>query len=327
MGVVATSAAITILAAPSAVSGQSQGTCAGGWAASCASVEVAAEGDRLFFYVPNAVPSAGPTVSGVDSRVRIYQSSGGATCDVASGIGCEDVTAAWTGADPDPEAEARCAAGDVGADTEPDPGGEAARTVSEDNGRAAAAPCSAGSGVRGEEAEGDRRRGPGATAFAVTIPPAAFLWLSGDGDASVSRSTPESVGSDGDDEAGEGSGFDGELGNEGEEGDGDSGESGDSEDSGEAGEGGNGSAGNGGNGSAGNGGNGSSGNGNNSNNSGNGSDGGSQGFAPLDSGQQPPMSSVPEPLSTTLVGLGLLGYAGTRLRHRHREGQEADETS
>ncbi len=36
------------------------------------------------------------------------------------------------------------------------------------------------------------------------------------------------------------------------------------------------------------------------------------------------MTEVPEPVSTTLVGLGLLGYAGARARRRRREDEEPD---
>ncbi len=48
---------------------------------------------------------------------------------------------------------------------------------------------------------------------------------------------------------------------------------------------------------------------------------------PSDTGQEPPMSEVPEPVSTTLVGLGLLGYAGNKLRRRLHDGEEGDELS
>ncbi|MFQ5679800.1 MAG: PEP-CTERM sorting domain-containing protein [Gemmatimonadota bacterium] len=36
------------------------------------------------------------------------------------------------------------------------------------------------------------------------------------------------------------------------------------------------------------------------------------------------MTQVPEPVSTTLFGLGLLGYAGARLRRRRAEEAEDD---
>lgn len=338
-----------------------QSDCIGGWAQSCASVEVSAAGDQLLFYVPNAVaPAAGRATTEDAARralargraVRVYRSAPGDVCDPATGRGCVDVTKAWL------EADARAEEDD---EEEEDGCVDGERRVSEVEGDSVVVTAK----DRDAECAGylPNLATVGAVTFALTIPITTPLWLDPGRDPITVGSAREDGedGSEGDDgensqnqndgsgqNQDDGSGGDGgDSGTSGDGGDGTSGDdaegnSGDSTSGGGDGDSGNSdgsdgsddsgtensgtensSEGNGG--GDGNDGEGNDGNGNDGN--GNGGDGdGGEGETPWpgSSEVQPPMTEVPEPVSTTLVGLGLLGYAGARARRRRREDEEPD---
>lgn len=271
----------------------------GGWTASCAAVEVRAEGDRLILFSPNATAPDASAETSPSDRVRVLADRPGSTCDARTGGGCEDVTSTW-----------RTAASTGAAD----PG----RTeCNEDDVWMARA--------RGLERDDERcRRGPVAAYFLVGLPVGLYLLGPDDHqpliDGGPGLEDPgaglpgsgDDGGSAGDDAGGSSTG-------------GDDGSSG-------GGTGGNSSGGDTGGGSSG-GDTGGNGQGVGTTPGGGGGGDGSDGSDPLGGGlglptaERPPMSEVPEPISTTLFGLGLAGYAGAQLRKRRAGRIETEEAS
>ena len=286
--------------------------CPRSWTTSCASVQVDALGDDLIFYVPNALSPWGELPENLsESQVRVYRSAPGMTCDPETGLGCVDVTEEWL------------ASGSPGS-------GLGAATSDE---KREACLESDDIAEEGEDANLPLcRRGPPAAAFFVLGVPAAAVLMSGSGGTTMIVA-PAPGGPGGDD--GSSGGDDGSSG--GDDGSGSGGDDG----SGSGGDDGSGSGGDDGSGSGGD--DGSSGGDDGSSGGDDGSSGGddeSSGGDDESSGGEgdygsggsggddwpggsghggshgPPVSEVPEPISTTLVGLGLLGYAGKRIRRR-----------
>ena len=301
-----------------------QDTSCRGWTASCAAVEIRAEGDRLILFSPNVAPPEGGTDIASDARlpsdrVRVLADRPGAACEAETGAGCEDVTSVW----------AATPAEGVTAD---DPGNHSCRRDDVWMARA-----------RGmEEGENRCRRGPVGAFFLVALPvglyvlgpdgqapliehplpgnPGAGLPDSGDpgsgGDSSGGDSTGGGTGGD---SSGGGTGGDSTGGNTG--GDSTGGNTGGDSTGGNTG-----GDSTGGNTGGGNTGGGNTGGGNTGGDDG--STGGSDewdGELGLPPATRPPMSEVPEPISTTLFGLGLAGYAGAQLKKRRAARLEGDE--
>jgi len=269
-----------------------------GWTVSCASVQVHADGDRLLFYVPNAVrPTESPReASGVSTdRLRVFRNSDGMTCDPASGEGCVDVTDAWVASRDGTDAA---------------PMGSTAATAAVDPGNRS---CD-GDGRQLDPArgldpdEGRRCSQPIAGWFILALPASAFLFGADGGEPDTVLPVADDPGVFGGDD---GTGSDG--GNAGGDSGGGDGSGGDDGAGGSGSGGGDGSGGDEGSGSG-------SGSGGGDTGSGGGGfgdlpPGGGTGGLPSGGGD-PGMGEVPEPISTTLFGIGLLGYASARLRKR-----------
>ncbi len=317
-----------------------------GWSAACSSVQVWAEGDRLVVYVPNAVEPETPTGPDVrDRRLRVLSSADGLVCDPATGTGCLDVSDRWTSSgDPAGAADAGAEARDPDEERETEIEAptlvSGAATADDDPGNL---DCK-GDGAWMAPARGldkkDRRRcgRPVAGYFIVALPAALFVF-GGDGD------DPTVVGPEppGPESPGDGPGNGGETGGQGGStapppGGGEPGSGGGSVpgDGGGTPPGGGGTPPGGGTGPGDGGGtppggttpggtppgSGGTSPGGNSPGAGGTPPGGDQ-FRPIGgNGSNPPMSGVPEPISTTLFGIGLAGYAGARLRRRRQEQEE-----
>jgi hypothetical protein len=288
--------ALLLLARPTSAIAQAE-EC-GGWMVSCASVQVHADGDRLFFYVPNATPPAELPADGMDAageRLRVYANIEGMTCDPATGRGCVDITESWLDA-------AEPVRGSPTA-------GEAPATVVDPGNGSCEDEAEWMDPARGmSEEEGRRCSRPVAAFFILALPASAFLFAA-DGDE------PEVVLPIGSDPELPGGGAD----------DGSS----SSDGSGSGGDGSSGGTGSGGSdgGSSSSGGGGSDGGDNGGGDTGGGNTGGdTSGGLPVGpgGGGDPDMGEVPEPISTTLFGIGLLGYAGARLRQRRSGGEGED---
>ena len=293
-----------------------QDTSCRGWTASCAAVEVRAEGDRLILFSPNAAPHDAGSSTGEDTgapsdRVRVLADRPGATCDAATGSGCEDYTAVWT-ATP---------AGDAAASS--DPGNLSCRRDEVWMARA-----------RGIERSQNRcRRAPVAAFFLVALPVGLYVF-GPDGQTPLIESPLPGDPGAGLPDPGEGS-TGGANGGDGTGGDSAGGTGGDSA----GGSGGDSTGGSGGDSTGGSGGDSTGGTGGDSGGGTPGGDstGGNPGDPPGGSDPwdgelglppedpRPPMSEVPEPISTTLFGLGLAGYAGARLKKRRAERLEGGE--
>lgn len=269
-----------------------------GWTSSCAAVEVHAEGDRLILFSPNAtLPEPVPETGGAtvpSERVRVLAERPGEACDATSGAGCEDLTGVWGSADASGEAASA------------DPGNLSCRDDDVWMARA-----------RGLEDGEDRcRRAPLAAYFLVALPVGLYV-LGPDGEAPlVDRPFPGEPGA-GLPDPGDGSSDGTSSG-----GDATGGSSGGDATGGNSGNGG--SGGTGGDATGGDTGSGATG--------GTPGGGGDDPSDPWDGDlglppekPRPPMSEVPEPISTTLFGLGLAGYAGARIRQRRAARLEGDE--
>lgn len=283
--------------------------CAGGWSASCASVEVGVAGDDLLFYVPNAALTDSSELD--RAGVQLFSDLPGAVCDPTTGSGCAPVASDESGSDPGRF----------------DPGGSDDQecVTYEEYQRQLAA------GTEVSDRRVCRRAPPPAVLFMMAIPTTFALLAPDEGGTTVAlppadepapppeepegEPTGDDDGSGDDDGADEGDGGGGEPGggggtpppDTGPPGDGDPGDSdpgdGDSGD-GDPGDGdpGDGDPGDGDPGDA---------------DPGDGDPGGTPPPRP----PPPPVSQVPEPVSTTLFGIGLIGYAGVRLRDRRRQNE------
>lgn len=297
--------ALSLLATSAPASAQAE-EC-GGWMASCASVQVQADGDQLFFYVPNAtLPAELPPEARISAgeRLRVLAHADGMTCDPATRTGCVDITESWLDA-AEVVRSGSAAAGATAAAA--DPGNRSCEDEAEWMDPA-----------RGLGEEDGRRCGrPAAAFFILALPAAGFLFGADGDDPDVVLpigGDPELPGGSGADDGSSSSDGGGSSGGAG---------SGGSDDGSSSG----GSGGSGGGGTAGGGntGGGNTGGGNTGgSNTGGGDTGGGDtggGLPPgPGTGGTPPMGEVPEPISTTLVGIGLLGYAGARLRQRRMDG-------
>lgn len=277
----------------------------GGWMVSCASVQVDAEEERLFFYVPNAVPTSGSgeAVPAAGERLRVYKDADGMTCDPGTGNGCVDITEPWLEAVDSERGDLAAGAVTPGV---VDPGNWSCEDEAEGLNRA-----------RGlSEDERERCDRPVAAYFIVALPAAAFLFGADGNDPEVvlpAGGDPQLPGGDGADEASSGSDGGGSdaggtgTGGTGTGGTGTSGTGTSGTGTGDTGTGGGGSAGG---------------------SSGGGETGGEWppggGLPGGGANSTPNMGEVPEPISTTLFGIGLLGYAGARLRRR-RMGTELED--
>ncbi len=279
-----------------------------GWARSCASVDVRVEGDRLIFFTPNIVVEPAESAETEDGSERVTLLPAGvsddpyATMTVASGVGASGAVA---------PPDRRC-------EEEQDD----------------------------EEDDEDDCGPPVGALVLLALPASLFILSPGDSDdATVQAPLNEPVSGPGNPPAGDGVGGDGDAGG-GETGGNDGGDSGDAggdtagADSGGAADdgsnsGNNNNSGNTGGNSGATGGNSGTSGGNSGSNPGSGSASGDGGSgddgsgddwgpyhpeaAPPGAADLPPISQVPEPISTTLFGIGLAGYAAARRRRRSTE--------
>lgn len=282
-----------------ALSATAQQDCRG-WTVTCASVELRSEGDQLILFVPNGGADTGTNDDATDD-------------DAAADEVADNVTVLPQPVDAAPF---DVPPGTTYATTADDPG-----NISCDDDE------SHYRGSRGLDDDDERRCDqPVGALFLLAVPASVAFLAPGDGgDPTVERPLPQSgapgagdddSGSGGDGAGGDGSGGDG-SGGDGSGGDGSGGDGSGGDDSGDD-AGGNG-GGSGVNSAGTSGGSGGSGSGGSGSGGGSGTGGGT--------GDLPPISQVPEPVSTTLFSLGLAGYAGARLRRRRldaaSEGDEA----
>jgi hypothetical protein len=286
-------------------------------------VEVDVLDDQLLIFVPNATGledsrdgttlGAASTLAGHltdDGRLKVYRDAPGMVCDAATGTGCVEITDEWlVGMDQD--SMAALAAVDA------DPG-----VISCEQGRYA-------DGARGltpEERDICDRGPPIAALFVLAFPVTMALLAPDGGDTeTVSGFPPEDEGDPGT-TGGDGDGGGGGTGDDG-------GGGGTGDDGGGGGTGGD----DGGTG-------GDDGSGDDGDDGGDdggwpppgGDDGGDDGEWPPPGGDDgewpppggddgPPLTEVPEPVSTTLGGLGLAGYAGSRLRKRFQTASDPED--
>lgn len=280
------------------VPGFAQDDCRG-WMTSCASVEVRAEGDRLILFAPNLSLEEGDEAVG-DASEPLDGEAQLSSVD-APPSGMEFATPVDDHADPECkkyEYETN--------DPESYDGGE----------------------------ERDDCVRPIGAIFMLALPTTVYLLSQGDGGDPVVTGPPGSpvAGPQPDDDSGDDTGTGSDDGGTADGAGGDDGGSTAGDSGGNSGDGGGSTGGN----SAGGGdaGGGSTGGGS----TGGGDTGGGSGSNPADDGGDdgdfgpyhptaedlPPISQVPEPISTTLFGIGLAGYAGARLRKRRGEIVEED---
>ena len=299
------------------VSASAQQDCRG-WTMTCASVELRAEGDHLILFVPNG----GVDADGAEAM----------EVDEASEGEAENVTVVPQPVDAAPF---DVPAGTTFMGSADDPGNI---SCDEDE--------SHYRGSRGLDEDDERRCGqPVGALFLLAVPASiAFLAPGDGGDPTVERPLPQSGAPDeGDDDqaAGDGTGIGGDGVGAGSD-DGGDGVGAGSDDGGSDGtgggdgtnsagtSGGSGGSGGGATGGSGSGGSGGAGGGDGYDDDGTGNDGGTGPggeFGPYHptAGDLPPISQVPEPVSTTLFSLGLAGYAGARLRRRRLEAAQGDD--
>ncbi len=297
----------------------SEANCRGGWNENCASVEVDVVGEKLAFFVPNATgleasrDRATPTASTDAAEatrpkadVQVLLSAPGMTCQAESGIGCVDVTEEWL---------------DGVASVALDPG----LVQCYEDRPGLDDPQGSDRADRDDECDRDP---PVAAFFLIGVPVAVAAVIPDGGEPEVVRSFPEDEGSEGGTQGGDEGGTT-EGGDEGgTEGGGEGGTEGGDEGGTEGGDEGGTEGGDEGGTEGGDEG------GTTEGGDEGGTEGGDEGGTgddgwedpTWDEGDEPPMTEVPEPISTTLFGLGLASYAGARLRKRRNgEPEEAEE--
>jgi hypothetical protein len=278
---------VSLLAFPVfAVSAFAQHDCRG-WTRTCASVDVRAEGDNLILFVPNAgIDDQGEGAAAEAENVTVVpQPLDAEPFDIPPGT---SVSTTPTSDDP----------GNISCDDDE----------------------SHYQGSRGLDEDEERRCGqPVGALFLLAVPATVAIFAPGNGDdPTVEGPLPQSGNPD---TGGEGDGANDGVGDGGDREAGDeygSDDSGGSDTPGSDSGGGSGvnSAGQG---SGGNGGGSGTGAGTGGSGQNDGTDGGTGAdYGPFhpDAGDLPPISQVPEPVSTTLFTLGLAGYAGAQLRRR-----------